>query len=278
MEFQNPKVPEGINVSRQRPVRDFVLLSTAALLVLAALAFAVYFLGGTLARQMPFAWEQALADRVITEDGGYPRVAAELQELAGRLAARMDLPEDVAVTVHYLADPTVNAFATLGGHVFVFRGLLELMANENALAMVLAHEIAHIRHRDPAALLGGSLLLQLLLSLALGAADSELEGAILGGGSVIGRGYGRAAEQRADTAALHAVIGEYGHAGGAITAFQSIAEAHRAAGFMEPPEFLSTHPLKASRIRAIEVLAEERGWPLDGALAPLPEAIAALGE
>ena len=51
--------------------------------------------------------------------------------------------------MHYDDDADVNAFATLGGHIVVYPGLLEAVPDENALAMVLAHEIAHVRHRHP---------------------------------------------------------------------------------------------------------------------------------
>lgn len=46
---------------------------------------------------------------------------------------------------HYIPDRGfVNAFALPGGHVFIGRGLLDLMHSEDALAAVLGHEIEHI--------------------------------------------------------------------------------------------------------------------------------------
>lgn len=46
---------------------------------------------------------------------------------------------------HYIPDRHfVNAFALPGGHVFVGRGLLDLMHSEDALAAVLGHEIEHV--------------------------------------------------------------------------------------------------------------------------------------
>jgi predicted Zn-dependent protease len=41
----------------------------------------------------------------------------------------------------------INAFATPGGHIFVTRGLIDCASNEDALASVIAHEIAHIQLR-----------------------------------------------------------------------------------------------------------------------------------
>lgn len=47
-----------------------------------------------------------------------------------------------------LADDDVNAFAAPGGYVFVTSGLLNMLDNEAQLAGVLAHEIAHVTHKD----------------------------------------------------------------------------------------------------------------------------------
>jgi len=41
----------------------------------------------------------------------------------------------------------INAFATPGGHIFVTRGLIACASSEDALASVIAHEIAHIQLR-----------------------------------------------------------------------------------------------------------------------------------
>jgi beta-barrel assembly-enhancing protease len=46
---------------------------------------------------------------------------------------------------HYIPNPSfANAFALPGGHVFIGRGLINLMRSEDALAAVLGHEIEHI--------------------------------------------------------------------------------------------------------------------------------------
>lgn len=44
-------------------------------------------------------------------------------------------------------DPGANAFATLGGFVYVQTGLLQTATNEAELAFVLAHEISHLVNR-----------------------------------------------------------------------------------------------------------------------------------
>ena len=281
MKFRNVKVPEGINVSRHNPFVDFFVLTGGVLLLLVIAALVLYFMGGSLARYMPLSWENAIArsvleDRVTYDDPASAEVALELQELADRLAAQMDLPEDLQLTVHYLDGDTVNAFATIGGHLFIYRGLLERMPSENALAMVLAHEIAHAKHRDAWAALGGTAILQLSMAAILGGTGGSL-GELLEHPSLLVRlGFGREAERQADTAAVAALAATYGHVADAGRLFQYLRDEMAKEGAAEPPALWSTHPFSGERIAAIAAQARENGWPTEGPLRPLPPAIAAL--
>jgi predicted Zn-dependent protease len=281
MKFKNVKVPEGINVSRHSPLADLLILSGGAVVLFGALGLAALFLGAALARHTPVSWETALAEAVIggleqPADDVDPRIADELQTLADRLQAQMTLPEGLRVTVHYLDADDVNAFATLGGHVFLFRGLVERMASENVLAMVMAHEIAHTANRDPAAAMGGALLLQLVLAAVLGSAPDSLEGLVLGPNALLALGFSREAERRADRDALAAVVALYGHVAGAGAIYELFLALAAEGQAAEPPAFLSTHPLSRQRIEALGALAAERGWPREGTLTALPPTLARL--
>ncbi len=287
MEFKNRRVPEGINVSRHSPLADLALLGSGVLAGFALFAIALVMVGGALARFVPLSWETALAqslfaeaEAVVAQEAGAPdrALAAReaLRDLTARLSAQMELPEGMDVTVHYLEGDTVNAFASFGGHIFVMRGLIERLPNENALAMVLAHEIAHLANRDPAARMGGVVLLQLALSVVLGAAPDTLETVLRAPNVLLQSSFGRRAEARADAAALGAVAALYGHVAGAPALFEVLHDLQNEAGAEEPPEFLSDHPLNLQRIAAIEAQARERGWSLQGELTPLPPALAIL--
>ena len=45
--------------------------------------------------------------------------------------------------------PIENAFALPGGQLLLFRGLLDLIEDPNALAGIMAHEMGHVVHRHP---------------------------------------------------------------------------------------------------------------------------------
>lgn len=275
MKYKNVKVPEGINVSRHSPVADFFILSSGIVVCFVALAAGLLFLGAALARHAPVSWENAVAAVLFEQqepvlDSRTAQITEELQALADRLSAHIDLPEGLSVTVHYLDDDQINAFATLGGHVFIARGLLERMPNENALAMVMAHEIAHVAHRDPAAALGGVVLLQLLLAVTLDSAPTSLEQLITGPNALLLSGFSRDTERQADSAGLRAVAALYGHVAEAGRIFEVFL------GQPEPPELLSTHPLSQDRIDRIRAAATAQGWALEGTITPPTPAIAEL--
>ena len=72
-----------------------------------------------------------------------PQVDQYLRTLGYRLASVSADP-----TQHYtftmLDIPEINSFATFGGYVFIFSGMMTLTQNQDQLAAVMAHELAHI--------------------------------------------------------------------------------------------------------------------------------------
>jgi predicted Zn-dependent protease len=75
-----------------------------------------------------------------------PEVKDYLQGLGMRLASEAHDPDQ---QFHYecLNDPEINSFATFGGYVFMFTGLILLTQNEAELAAVMAHETGHVVQR-----------------------------------------------------------------------------------------------------------------------------------
>ena len=274
-EYSNPQLPEGVNDSDARPLRSFFAMAAAVVALGAGAALVFALLGGTLARYLPYETEVGLIGPYAER---YPPrgdvVEAYLQGLADRLSARMRLPEGMKIQVHYLDEEVVNAFATLGGHVAMYRGLLEKLPDENALAMVLAHEVGHAQHRHPIASLGRGIAFAAALSLVSAGAGSSAAESILGqSGMLTLLTFSRAQEEQADAAGLAALVAVYGHAGGATETFRVMSSAAREKGRAEPPKFLSTHPVTRERIERLERLISQGGWQADGERTPIPQAV-----
>lgn len=275
-EFSNPQVPqEDINVSERNPLRSFFALLGGAIAIGALCAGALAFAGGEFAHLLPYSVEEGLIEPYAsrhTQRGG--AIEDYLQGVADRLAARTKLPEGMKVRVHYVNEPVVNAFATLGGHMAVYRGLLERVSDENVLAMVMAHEIGHLRLRHPIRSLGRGLAFAATLSMFSSSAGGQVAERVLGqSGMLTLMTFSRVQEEEADEAGLAALAAVYGHAGGAQQTFLMLQAAAREQGIAEPPKFLSTHPLSQDRVDRLAGLIARTSLRPDGPRTPIPEAV-----
>ena len=283
MNLENRVPAEGINSSRENPLIELGWLLAGSLGVIVALVVGVSLAAQWIAPRIPYRYEAKLASTLppfatAPDNQAGRQVQAELQQLADRLAARLEMPEGMVVRIGYRDDRMVNAFATIGGQAVFFRGLLVKLDNENALAMVMAHELAHLKYRHVSAALGRGVAAGVILSVVSAELGRNAAGGVLGQAGVATLlSFNRDQEREADEAALRALHAEYGHVGGAIDLFDVLVRPNEQRESGAPVvEFLRTHPLTANRIAAIRQWAADNGAPPDGPRRPLPPAIAAL--
>jgi len=279
--LENRLPAEGINASTEHPLKEFAWLVGSALVALALLMLSIGWAARWIAPRVPFAAEVALAARfpaLAPPPPESPRARAaqaELQARVDRLREPLGVPSDMTLTVHYRDADLVNAYATLGGHLHVYRGLLQALRSEEALDALLAHEIAHVLHRDVAASLGRGLAVGVLLSTLSADAGAAAARAALGQtANVALLGYSREQETRADEAALDAAIARHGHAAGALALFEDLQAAQTQRG--PALEILRSHPLTPDRLTHLKSRAQSRGAATVGTLRPLPAALQGL--
>ncbi len=152
--------------------------------------------------------------------------------------------------------PQINAFAMPGGKVGVFAGLFRVAQNDDQLASVLAHEIAHITARHTHERLSQAMLVQ-GGGLALGGLVAAQTGNIYTAGSAVqtasaigGIGlilpFDRAKEKEADHIGLIYMARAGYNPEEAIKVFEHL-EAENA-GKPQPGGWISTHPSYPDRI------------------------------
>ena len=278
MRYENRLPPEGINTSQVHPLKQFVQLAIGAVVLVVMLVAVLQFSGSFLAKRIPFSYELAVMERLdisMGEAQKSPDMTQYLNDLAARVSAHLPLPEGMSVTVHYDSEDVFNAFATVGGNLLFYRGLLSRMPDENTLAMVMAHEISHVLHRDPVAALGGGVVSTIALLGLTGSAGTGMAGQVLNNaGMLTSVQFTRKMEVAADEAALAAVNALYGHVNGASTLFELFSTARGKSASKASPawleQFFSTHPRDEDRIGSIARIAVENQWQTEGELTPLP--------
>lgn len=153
---------------------------------------------------------------------------------------------------------TVNAFCMPGGKVVVYTGILKVTQNEDALAVVMGHEIAHALAHHGNERMSQGLVAQLgltSLEVALAnkpAATRNLLMSAAGAGAQIGvmLPFSRKHESEADEIGLY-LMAMAGYNPDAAAPFW---DRMNKSGGGRPPEFLSTHPAETNRIQQIEAL------------------------
>jgi len=153
-------------------------------------------------------------------------------------------------------DKAVNAWCMPGGKVGVYTGILPYTRDENGLAVVLGHEIAHAiadhgNERMSQGLLAGmgGMALSVALSKQPGQ-TRDLFMTVFGVGTSVGvlLPYSRLHEGEADRIGLVLMARAGYDPRGAIPFWERMNDQ---AG-SRPPEFLSTHPAPQSRIEALK--------------------------
>lgn len=158
-------------------------------------------------------------------------------------------------------DKAVNAWCMPGGKVAVYTGILPITKDENGLAVVMGHEIAHALAKHGNERMSQALLAQLGavgLSVALSqkpAQTQQIFMAAYGVGAQVGfmLPYSRLHESEADRIGLILMAKAGYDPREAVPFWKRMNEK----GGSRPPEFLSTHPAPETRIQRIQSLIPE---------------------
>ena len=194
----------------------------------------------------------------ISNNAEYNAMVQRAGERISKVAAS-DMPDAEWEFVVFEDDDQINAFAMPGGKVAVYTGLFKVALNENDLAIVMGHEVAHVSAHH-----GNERMSQQLLTsggaIALGVSTKDMDDgkrqllmAAYGAGTTLGilLPYSRYHESEADEIGL-LYAARAGYDPRAAIPFWERMSAQSAGS--APPEFLSTHPSGETRIERLQKL------------------------
>jgi predicted Zn-dependent protease len=182
------------------------------------------------------------------------KIAAEIQKylVAQKQAKRLN---GYKWEFNVVKSNTVNAWCMPGGKVVVYTGLLPVTQNESGLAVVMGHEIAHAIAQHGNERMSQQLAIQMggtALAVAMETQPSQtanIFNQVYGVGSSLGAlAYSRKHESEADKLGL-CFMAMAGYDPNSAVAFW---ERMSKTGGASPPQFLSTHPSDATRIKEIK--------------------------
>lgn len=219
-------------------------------------------MGEAIDRDITLAEEQAMGDgfmQALKRQATFidhPLLNHYIQSLGDRLAGASGWTAyPFSFTV--IRDDSINAFAAPGGHISLFSGLILRTDNENELAGVMAHEMAHVTQRHVARMIAGSSSMSLTALAALAAAilvggsnpDAAAAAVNLGMAGAIQQqiNFTRDNEYEADRIGIQILSGANFNPQGMVSFFEKLAR-QEGDGFYVHNELLRTHPVTTNRI------------------------------
>ncbi len=172
-----------------------------------------------------------------------PEITSYVNEIGQRLA-KGSKRRDIPYTFQVVNDKGINAFATMGGFVYVNAGLIAAADNEAQLASVIGHEIGHIVRRHSI-----QQMRQTAIARGLAAAAGLDRNTLVNIGVELAlqRPNSRKDEFEADQEGLYN-LEQAGYAPSAMVGFME--KLLKSGGSV--PSFLSSHPATSDRIQALE--------------------------
>lgn len=252
-------------------IKKQVVTLTAALLMLAGCGSVPV----TGRRQVLLVSDQEVLSSSLTQYKDYmktaPRSASKVQSaMVTRVGQRIAAATEQYLRSHGLADEVknfawefnlvkdnqINAFCMPGGKIVVYEGLMKLVSSDDELAVVVGHEVAHAVAKHSNERMSQQILAQYgaqVLNQSLSQKSAAIQ-AIANNVYGIGAQYGmmlpfsRKHESEADYMGLIFMTMAGYNPDVAVGFWQKMS----AGGGAGVPEFMSTHPSDATRIRDIQ--------------------------
>jgi len=239
------------------------------------LAFAVALAGCTSVQRQQT--ERAVAEVLVSDDQEFQlglQVHEELKKqntkfnedqtvglyvegLSKKLLAQANRDRKLDWMWYVIDDPTtINAFATPGGRIYIYTGLILAAENEAEIIGVLGHEIGHVVGRHSARQLVAAKGLEVVVNMALGkdaGQVSQLAAGLAGKGAMLA--YGRDMELEADQYGARYASGAGYDPRGLATFFEKLKAKYGDTGPVLT--WFSTHPTNSERVAKLTAYIAE---------------------
>lgn len=234
----------------------WILLFSAGLLAVVVTFFAIGadWLSGALAQTIPVSteaeigksfFEQTLSNSPATRDSA---TVAVLKKCA-QIVEGFSNGRAYAFRVVIVEDSIKNAFALPGGYIVIYRGILELMENQDEFFGLLGHESGHVYLQHGFKRIIRSALIGLTVAVVFGDVGGISAILIDNSQALLNLAHDRAEESAADNFGFEALEKKGADTFGIVTLFEKLDNAN---GDKQMLPFLSTHPETGARITELK--------------------------
>jgi len=255
-----PKQPdEHVNIPKQsmllQAFKLLVSLSILTLLLYVLLTISLKIIVNNITPEQ----EKKLAEMSLVTKSDAIKPDSYLQSIVNKFEKCIDLPYEI--NIGYISLGQVNAVALPGGTIGITQEMYNEVQNENELAFIIGHELAHFENKDHLQGFGNGLVLS-MLSIFLGEEYGQLFNYSL---RFTQAKFSQNIEKEADMYSLDLMQCAYGNVKYTSTLFERMNDGNQWA------YFLATHPHFNARIETMRVYIQTKNFNTDGESIPLPK-------
>ena len=247
---------DNVNITEASPLKDLVQIALNITLIIISIYLFVFITSGiilqTLSSEKQIAMENFISHFVNLTD------IAELSETEKQrlynirnriLEIDPKFPKTSNLDINVINEPQLNAFCYPNGNIYITSALYQELKSDEELTFIIAHEMAHYKHKDHLLSLRRSLSNGVILIIIsfVNPNSKEIGTLVNGGLNVTDLKFSRGAEEKADKYAIKIMNILYGNAKAGVDVMQTLKSKNSF-----DIEFLSTHPNLDKRIKYIQ--------------------------
>jgi Zn-dependent protease with chaperone function len=205
---------------------------------------------------IPGTYDDALGNTFFEQNTFLGTVDARKTKALNLFAKELKLRNTKKLKFTVIDSDIMNAFALPDGSIVVYTGIMDSMKGYQELAGLIGHEVAHVNHRHSMKMLCRNVSGYLFISTILGDANGVM--AVLGENvnTLQSLSFSREFEYEADMEGFKIVTSNGVSPKGMSVLFKRLQKENS----LEMPEFLSSHPVTADRIRYIDKMIKSNSF------------------
>jgi beta-barrel assembly-enhancing protease len=227
----------------------FTILGIMVALLVIAYIYLIPYLSERLAKKIPVSYEITLGNKMYNAFVDTSKKDTELTQLLNTYYNAMEIKTAYPIKITVIKDPTVNAYAIMGGNIVVYTGLLQKIKRHEELAALLSHEFTHVNNKHTTRMVFRELGSGIFLSLLLGNMN-DVSATVISNATQLNRiSYSRSIEKEADLEGLKLLQQRKINNNGFVALFDDLMPSSKDATVTE---LLSSHPDIDKRIAYIK--------------------------
>ncbi|NWJ50105.1 MAG: M48 family metallopeptidase [Bacteroidetes bacterium] len=230
------------------------IIGGAIAIILALYFYIIPFAADTFAQNLPIEYEVNLGNKIYNQLISQDSIDTLQTNLVNQFAKEINFDTKYNLEITVVHNKELNAFATPGGHILVYDGLLNKLENQEELTGLLAHEATHVRERHSLRAMASDLSRSIFLSIILHDRSGISSVLIQNADMLNSLRYSRDMERLADKGAVETMVRNNINPNGMI---QLLSLLKRQDKTDQSYTYLSTHPATQERISDVRDFIQE---------------------